>query len=461
MKTLDFILFGATGDLAMRKIFPSLFAAFRDGFLPHSLRIIATSRSEFSKAEFESELQRRSKIHIEHCDEKIWGDFTHHIHYVSTDLNKNLENLKEMLGNGSENIVIYLSISPEFFIKACKNLAAISLNDERVKIVLEKPLGRDLKSCNDINDEIAKYYKEEQIYRIDHYLGKESIQNILFLRAYNPFLSSLWNKEHIECVEITVFETLGVENRGEFYERMGALRDMLQNHMLQILSLVSMKIPQTLNADSIRVAKCEILKSLKTWDKENLKNNAIRAQYAKSGELRGYVEEENVAKDSKTETFCAIKTELLDENWRGVPFYLRTGKRMAKSFVQVVITFKNNATHTNKLIISLQPQSNISLNLAVKKIGKNTEYEEKMLNLNLDSKDSMQPYERLILDVIDNNPTSFNHKAELEAAWKWTDPILESWQNDESPLYYYPAGSHGPMESFSLLQKDGHSWHNA
>ncbi|RTK07400.1 glucose-6-phosphate dehydrogenase [Campylobacter jejuni] len=466
MKSFDFILFGATGDLAMRKIFPSLYQAYVDGFLSHIGKMIATGRSMLNVDEFKDKMNHKSKIHIKNCDNKKWEEFAHNIDYLSINLNetKDFELLKEKISNKSKNIVIYFSISPEFFIKACKNLASVDLNNDRVKIILEKPLGMDLKSCQAINNEIAQYYNEKQIYRIDHYLGKESIQNLLILRRFNPIFTSLWKKDYIDYVEVSVFETLGVESRGEFYDSTGALRDMIQNHILQILSLVAMKIPNTLNAESIRSSKLQLLKSLKPLSDEDIKSNVIRAQYSQSGEFKGYLDEDHVKENSQTETFVAIKAELLDENWKNVPFYIRTGKRMANSFAQIIICFKDQqdqSTHPNKLIIRLQPENQISLNLKVKKIGKTMDCEENNLILNLNSTSVMQPYERLILDVIEGNQASFNHKEELEAAWTWVDPILENWKNNKTPLYSYFAGSWGPKESFDLIQKDQHEWHNA
>ncbi|AXP08688.1 glucose-6-phosphate dehydrogenase [Campylobacter hepaticus] len=465
MQNFRFVLFGATGDLAMRKIFPSLYQAFLDDLLPSMGRIIATSRSSFNTEQFIGELNNRSKIHIKNYNDKKWEEFTHIITYLSINLN-NMEDfyyLQKELGHTNQNIVIYFSVSPEFFMKACKNLTLVHLNQANVKIILEKPLGMDLQSCQAINNEIAKYYNENQIYRIDHYLGKESIQNLLFLRSYNPIFTSLWNKEHIDYIEISVFETLGVESRGEFYDNTGALRDMVQNHILQILSLVAMKIPQNFDAQSIREAKLNLLKNLKPLSDEDMKNNVIRAQYIKSGEFKAYLAEDNVKNNSQTETFVAIKAELLEENWEGVPFYIRTGKRMADSFAQIVIYFKNKELlnlHPNKLIIRLQPDNEISLNLKVKKIGKTMEYEEKNLILNLNNSSIMQPYERLILDAIEGNQTSFNHKEELEAAWIWIDPILENWKANKTPLYFYLAGSWGPKEVFDFIKQDGHEWHN-
>lgn len=272
----------------------------------------------------------------------------------------------------------------------------------------------------------------------------------------------MWDKEHIAYVEITIFETLGVETRGEFYDNTGALRDMVQNHILQILSLIAMKIPKNLDVNSIRESKLELLKKLKPLKKEEIQKQVIRAQYDKGTEFKAYLAEDSVKQKSQTETFVAIKAQIEDSMWLDVPFYIRTGKRMAESFAQIVISFKNEnlQSYTNKLIIRLQPDNHITLKLRTKKVGKSMELEEKTLNLNLENTLAMQPYERLILDVIEGNQVSFNHKEELESAWRWLDPILENWKNNESKLYYYPSGSWGPKEAFDLVRQNSHEWHN-
>ncbi|MCX2683804.1 glucose-6-phosphate dehydrogenase [Campylobacter sp. MIT 21-1685] len=462
MRDFSFVLFGATGDLAMRKIFPALYEAYKKDLLHKNARFIATGRTILDDKGFLEELEAKSKIHIQDCDEKKWEEFVAKIHYLSIDLNR-MEDfyiLKEIVCNENEDLVIYFSISPEFFIKTCENLARIGLNTSRVRIVLEKPLGVDLHSCKEINDKIARYYQEEQIYRIDHYLGKESVQNIMFLRAYNPLFSSVWNKEHIACVEISVFETLGIQARGEFYDRMGALRDMLQNHMLQILCLVAMQLPKTLDAQSLRAAKLKLLQSLKPFDEKALQTQVIKAQYTANKQCKGYLEELNVQAHSQTETFVALKTEILDTNWLGVPFYLRTGKRMANSFAHIVLHFKSKPNiKANKLIISLQPRNELYITIQLKQSGRSMQTQEQALLLNLDEQNSMYPYESLILDAIEANLVSFNHKEELEAAWTWLNPLLQTWHTKK--LFYYPSLSWGPQEAFSLIENDGFEWYNS
>ncbi|KGI55556.1 glucose-6-phosphate dehydrogenase [Campylobacter sp. MIT 97-5078] len=457
----DFILFGASGDLAMRKIFPSLFQIYSSNFLTPSVRIIASARSKLSEIEFKEVLNVKAKIHIKNINEQKWQEFLKKISYISIELNKYEDFLAlKQSSRKNANVVIYFSISPEFFIKACKNLALIGFNNQRVKIVLEKPLGMDLHSCKAINTEIAKYYKEKQIYRIDHYLGKESVQNILYLRKYNGLLQNIWNNKHIAYVEISVFETLGVENRGEFYDKTGALRDMLQNHMIQILSLLTLKMPSKLNSTSLRRAKCKLLKELKPFSKQDIKENVIRAQYTQNGKFKGYLDEAHIQPNSKTESYVALKAFIDNKTWQGVPFYLRTGKRMKEQFVQIVLHFKGQE-NTNKLVINLQPHNFIALNLRLKKEGIATYKEENLfIQNNYGEGRVTQPYESLIKDAINGNLSSFNHQEELESSWLWLDNIIKAFAANELPLYHYAAGSFGPKEAEKLIQKDGNTWLN-
>lgn len=471
MSCFDFILFGATGDLAMRKLFPSLFQAYSNNLINKNIQIIATGRTEMDTQEFIEKLNTYSRVHIRGWDEDLWSEFTDKIQYKSIDI-QNKEEFRYLKENiKTENVIIYLSISPKFFKDVCENLAYVALNSKFVKIVLEKPLGVDLNSCIKINDGISKYFKEEQIYRIDHYLGKESVQNILTLRLANSFLESLLNKKHIKNVQITIFEQLGVEARGEFYDQMGALRDMIQNHIVQIMCLIGMELPLTFDAQSIRNKKLEFIKSLKRFEKSELENFIIRGQYTKNGEFNGYKDEYRIKSSSTTETFVALKTEINHEKWEGVPFYLRTGKRMAHQFVEVVFVFKEGdkdkvslfGKYPNKLIIKLQPEHSINLSLRVKKMGKDMKLERRNLSLDLLEKSNsrhMEAYERLILDLIDNDSTFFNHKDELEASWQWLTPVLESFRDNEIPLYLYPANTLGPKEADSFIKKDGNSWNN-
>ncbi|CAM2750085.1 glucose-6-phosphate dehydrogenase [Helicobacter felis] len=442
MREGHFILLGATGDLALRKIFPALYRAYEDRLLTPS--ILATGRSRFSREEFLQTLDTKVKARLKICDPASWESFTQQIDYVAMDLTR-AEDFKVLKTRPLHpNTLIYFSIAPEFFATACVHLAQVGLNAPEVKIVLEKPLGVDLHSARAIHKSIAQHYQESQIYRIDHYLGKQSVQNLLYLRASNPLLQTFWSKDYIDHVQISVCETLGVESRGGFYDPMGALRDMLQNHMLQMLALLTMPLPASLNANSIRQAKLSLLQSLKPLESQHLAKQVIRAQYSAHGDFIGYRQEPHVNPQSQTETFVALKLEITRSEWVGVPFYLRTGKRMGDSFVEVVVSFKGGGS----LVFRIQPNPAISLNL----------HASTPLVLQSALESGMDAYQRLILDAFDSNQSAFNHQDELEAAWVWLDPILQAWQANKTPLYFYPAGSFGPQEAFELLEREGRTW---
>ncbi|WP_104690900.1 glucose-6-phosphate dehydrogenase [Helicobacter heilmannii] len=436
MQECCFILLGATGDLALRKIFPALFKASQAGLSP---TITACARSPLNTPEFLDKLSAKAKEYIKDPGFKAWADFTSKISYISLDFN-NQEDFNA-LRSTHPNTIIYFSIAPAFFAKACQNLAAVGLNAPNVKIVLEKPLGTNLQSCKDICTQIGKYFKEEQIYRIDHYLGKQSVQNLFYLRHKNSFLAGLLGAHYLDHVQISVLETLGVESRGGFYDPMGALRDMLQNHMLVMLALST--IPANTPLEHTRQAKLEMLRSLKPFNKETLKSQVVRGQYTTGGGFKAYTEEDQVNPHSQTETFVALKLELEHPSWRGVPFYLRTGKRMGASLVQVVFVFKGPP---QALVYTIQPQC--SLELQLQGMG--------ALKSALDA--GMDAYERLILEVVAGNQTPFNHQDELEAAWHFVDPILQSWQENLIPLLPYAATSFGPKAAFDLLKQDNREW---
>ncbi len=462
LKKFNFILFGATGDLAMRKLIPSLFAAFSDGLTHKEGKIVALGRQEISREEFLTLLNQKSKIHIKNVKEQIWAEFLQNIDYTSINILKpdDFKKIAPMLAKDAQS-VIYLSVAPEFFAKACANLAKVGLNGKDFRIVLEKPLGTDLASCQKIHEEIGKHFSEEQIYRIDHYLGKQSVMNILNLRLENPIFEFLWNKEFIQSIEITIAETLGVEGRGEFYDATGALRDMLQNHILQILCMVAMEIPQSLQGEEMRTKKLEILANLKPIEIERIGETIILGQYTNTDGVAAYLDEPNVPSDSRTETFVAMRAQINLPRWEGVPFYLRTGKRLASKVARVVVNFKNiekNASGANQLVINLQPKNDICLSAYTR--NKNR-IEEKALLLDLaDKYGSIDAYECLLLDAIDGNPAKFNHRNELEVAWTWLTPVIESMRAYKVPVYTYLPGSWGPNHTKKLVRRDGNSWNN-
>lgn len=416
----DFILFGATGDLASRMILPALYDAQSDDLLHKDFRIIATGRSKLSNAEFIEKL--REKINID--DFSKWDEFVKRIIYVDIDINSldDFLKLKNILRNDILSI-IYFSVSPSFFIKCCENLSKLNMNDDNKIIVLEKPLGMSLNECKSINTEIAKHYKEEQIYRIDHYLGKRMVKELFDMRKTNKELDELINQA--TRIELSAKECLGVLNRGEFYDTCGALRDMLQNHLLQMLSLLLIDT----SASDLRKAKSEFFKSLARFSKEDLKNNVIKAQYTQNLDSKSYKDELNVSPNSRTETFVCVKTTLDKGRFKGVPIYLRTGKRMSEKITYFTIFLKNS----NYLKIVISPTEEIKLYSSNDELIKSYEPSFKE-----DKK--LKAYARIILRLISKDLNFFNEKEELESAWEWVQPIIDF---DDFAMYEYKAYTDG------------------
>lgn len=471
----DLVLFGATGDLAMRKLLPCLYQAHVAGLLHPEGRILGVSRSELDTAGFLAKVETNSKIHVkQNFSDEAWASFIRRLEYLKVDVTKKddfiaLGDLVKARKN-TENVVIYLSTAPKFFAQACENLAEIGLNADNVRVVLEKPLGTDLASSQQINTDVARYFKEEQIYRIDHYLGKESLQNLLALRFANVMFEPLWNNKYIESVQLTIAEQLGVEERGEFYDITGALRDMVQNHLMQMLCMTAMEAPASLDADAVRDEKVKVIKSLKPLTIESVNENVIRGQYVAANGMNGYLEEVDVPKDSFTETYVAIKAEIENERWKGVPFYLRTGKRMAGKVAEIVLNFRplqnhifdNSQPAPNRLVIELQPTESVRLYTQVKTPGAGNKVEVTSIGVDLGTAVEgrrAEAYERLLLDVINGKLALFNRRDELEAAWEYVMPILENWANNTTPPHAYEAHSWGPEAARVLLARDGNKWH--
>lgn len=468
----DLVLFGATGDLAMRKLLPCLYQAHVAGLLHPEGRILGVSRSELDTAGFLSKVETNSKIHIkQNFSDEAWTSFIQRIEYLKVDVTEKgdfiaLGDLVKARKN-TENVVIYLSTAPKFFAQACENLAEIGLNADNVRVVLEKPLGTDLASSQQINTDVARYFKEEQIYRIDHYLGKESLQNLLALRFANVIFEPLWNNKYIESVQLTIAEQLGVEERGEFYDITGALRDMVQNHIVQMLCFTAMERPKSLAADDVRDEKLKVIQSLKPLN--DIDKQAIRGQYAPLAGLNGYTQEHKVPAGSRTETYVAIKAEIENERWKGVPFYLRTGKRMAGKVAEIVLNFRplqnhifdNSQPAPNRLVIELQPTESIRLYTQVKTPGAGNKVEVTPIGVDLGTAVEgrrAEAYERLLLDVINGKLALFNRRDELEAAWAWLTPVLEHWAASPVPPHLYPAGSRGVEAARAMLAENGDLW---
>ncbi len=368
--------------------------------------------------------------------------------------------------------VHYLATAPDLFEPIAANLESAGLAGDDARIVLEKPIGHSLDSALEINEAIGAVFPESRIYRIDHYLGKETVQNLMALRFANALFEPIWRAGHIDHVQITVAETLGVENRGGYYDHAGAMRDMLQNHLLQLLCLVAMEAPVRFDAKHIRGEKVKVLEALKPITGNDVLDKTVRGQYG-AGRIGGhdvpaYYFEPNIDNDSDTETFVAVQAEVDNWRWAGVPFYLRTGKRMARKRSEIIITFKQvphllfKKGEVNRLVISLQPEECISLQLMAKAPGKGMQLEPVELDLNLahafSSTRRWEAYERLLLDVIEGDSTLFMRRDEVEAAWRWVDPILEGWQGHYRKPRPYPAGEDGPEQARQLVERHGHQW---
>lgn len=471
LNNFDLVIFGATGDLAMRKLLPSLYQAHAAGLLHPEGRILGVSRSDLSRDEFLAKVQSHSQIHIkQHFSEQAWQSFLARLDYLSVDVTRpeRFTALANKIQTRDTHcpIIIYLSTAPKFFANTCERLAQVGLNNERVRIVLEKPLGTDLASSQQINHDIAQHFAENQIYRIDHYLGKESLQNLLSLRFGNIFFEPIWHKDYVQSIEITVAEQLGVEERGEFYDITGALRDMVQNHMIQMLCFAAMERPKSLNADDVRDEKLKVLNALVPMSEADVEQNVIRAQYSRSGSLNAYTEELNVPSDSHTETYVAIRAHINTPRWQGVPFYLRTGKRLPVRTAYIALYFKPQTNglfgqHANRLVISLQPDETIDATLYVKQVGSGLEVEAATMRLDMGTISTQRradAYELLLREVIDGRLNLFNRRDELEQAWAWFMPVLNHWENNTTPPHQYPAATWGPAAAQALLARDGNCW---
>jgi len=480
-KPTDIIIFGAYGDLSFRKLIPALYHLFSDGYLEEESRIISVSRQKLSRKEHIKLTKEKLSefIEKESFSNEVFDKFKEIIYSVYVDFadNDSYKDLKKILDESSnEDRVSYLSTSPNFFGDICKSLSHWELIKPTSRVVLEKPIGKDLESAREINNEVLKYFNENQIYRIDHYLGKNTVQNILALRFANRIIMPLWDATNIDHIQITVAESVGVEGRAGYYDQYGAMRDMIQNHLMQLLCLVAMEPPCSLDANSIRDEKVKVLRSLRPITRENVAANTVRAQYS-SGSINGqpvpgYLDNKDI-EESLTETFAALRVDIDNWRWNGVPFYIRSGKRMEKRNSEIVIQFKdvpysifqNNGepVSSNKLVITLQPEESITLSLInkVPELSENMRLEEVDLELISPSstKRKNEAYERLLLDVVRSNPTLFMRLDEVESAWKWVDSILEAWEDNIVPMKKYAAGTNGPSAGVQLIAKDGRDWH--
>jgi len=477
-KAATLLLFGATGDLARRMLLPSLYGLDADGLLPDGLRIVGTARTDLNDADFHQRAQKALQQYLpdDFYQAEIAQRFLDRLSYVAVDANRleDFPKLAAAVGDCGPGVAIFLSTAPSLFKPTIDGLASVGLTCATVRMALEKPLGSDLASSRQINDAVAAAFPEERTFRIDHYLGKETVQNLLALRFANSLFEPLWNAAHIAHVQITVAETVGVEGRADYYDGAGALRDMVQNHMLQLLSLVAMEPPTSFDATAVRDEKVKVLRSLRPLEPAD----SVIGQYAKGavdGEpVPGYAEE--IGRDSQTETFVAMKAHVDNWRWKDVPFYLRTGKRMPVRDTEILIQFKpvpydifarrGASTRPNSLLISLQPEETISLELMAKTPGLGRDgvrLREVPLNLGLANAFSEYrrriAYERLLLDLIDGDPTLFVRRDEVEAQWAWVDRIRAGWAEAGSSPKPYAAGTWGPSAAIALAERDGVSWH--
>jgi glucose-6-phosphate 1-dehydrogenase len=481
LASCDFIIFGGTGDLSVRKLLPSLLFRDRDSQLGQDTRIILVSRASGNTQEVIDLTIKQMKTHLggEAIDKEIWTKFLKRLFFMPIDAlgEKGWSELKDFLGHSKTTIrIFYLATGPDLFESICQKLASHGLNSHHSRVVVEKPIGHDLESALHVNEGIGKIFKESQIFRVDHYLGKEAVQNLLALRFANAIFESVWNRSAIDHVQITVAESVGVDTRGSYYDKSGALRDMLQNHMIQLLCLIAMEPPEKFNPDDIRDAKLRVLRALKPIEHHSISSMSVRGQY-RSGNIEGKVvqgyQEDIGGHTSRTETFVALKVEIENWRWAGVPFYLRTGKRLQERKSEIVIQFRpvphnifsgvSGDVAGNRLVVRLQPNEGIKLHLMSKDPGPGA-MRLRSSALNITYADAfhtryLDAYERLLMDVVAGNTTLFMRRDEVEAAWRWIMPLIDGWENSSELPRPYSSGSWGPSAAIALIERDGRTWH--
>ncbi|HZC18482.1 MAG TPA: glucose-6-phosphate dehydrogenase, partial [Rubrobacteraceae bacterium] len=482
------VIFGASGDLTARKLVPALYDLAAQRRLPMEFTVVGVSRTRMSHDEFRKKLRGALDQHRPgHVTEDVWDAFSRGIFYLPGDSTKSqtyrelkgfLKELDGEWGTGG-NRIFYLSSSPSLFATVAEKLGEAGMNEGEnggwARLVIEKPFGRDLESARELNTDIRRYFGERQIYRIDHYLGKETVQNIMALRFSNGIFEPVWNQHYVDHVQITVAEDLGIAARGAFYEEAGALRDIVQNHLMQVLCLTAMEPPVALEAESVREEKVKVLKAVRRIPEEEVDKFAVRGQYASGWvwgeEVPGYREEKNVAPDSTTETYVALKLFIDNWRWAGVPFYVRTGKRLPKRATEIVVQFKptphtlfakgeTEGLEPNVLVVRIQPEEGVSMRIGAKVPG--VGFRVRSVNMELlygtaFLEEVPDAYQRLLLDLMLGDPTLFIRSDETEEAWDILDPVLRAWA-EKKEITLYPAGSWGPEEAEELLRRDGRKW---
>ncbi|KUP23317.1 glucose-6-phosphate dehydrogenase [Paenibacillus sp. DMB5] len=483
-----FFIFGATGDLARRKLFPAIYSLYREGKLTHDFAVIGVARRPRTQEEFREDVKEsiREFCRYQVADAAEWNDFVQHFEYKSLDIN-NVDGFRELSAQTElleqkfqipGNRMFYLALAPELFGSVSFNLKAGGMLQGAGwnRLVIEKPFGYNLESAEQLNEQIRQVFKEEEIYRIDHYLGKEMVQNIEVIRFANAFFEPLWNNKHIANIQITLGETVGVEERGGYYDHAGALRDMGQNHILQLLTMIAMEPPSRLLAEDIRDEKVKVLRSLRPYSSsEEVRENVVRGQYTqglyKGKSLPAYRQEDKVDPESNTETYFAARIFVDNFRWAGVPFYIRTGKRLPVKTTEVVVEFKGMPTNVylgqkhklepNLLVIRVNPMEGIYVKINAKKPGSESEIQPLamdfcqscMVGIN-----SPEAYERLLHDAARGDSTYFTRWDEVSSAWSFVDRIAQAWKEESNDLASYPAGSWGPVEADQLLAQEGFHW---
>jgi len=482
------IIFGASGDLTHRKLMPALWSLYAARTLPEPFAILCTARTELSDAAFRAKVREgvREFARLKPPSDLVWDRFVSSVHYVASDpsgaelygrLRERLEAMERAHG-GPANRLFYCATPPSLYDDIVANLGAAGLGRPQsgwTRLIVEKPFGRDLGSARALNRRMAGVFREDQIYRIDHYLGKETVQNILVFRFANGMFEPVWNRNHVAEVQITVAETIGVEGRGSYYEESGALRDMMQNHLLQLLCLIAMEAPVTFDAGAVRDEKNKVMQAIRPIDPGKVDESALRAQYTagyvNGKPVPGYRQEKGVKPDSITETYAALRLKVDNWRWAGVPFYLRTGKRLAKRVSEIVIRFHRTphmifrrdpaGVEPNRLVIRIQPDEGISLTVVAKTPGPDLKLGPVTLDFKYGEVFGGEPpeaYERLLLDAIHGDPTLYARGDWVEHAWTLLQPVLDAWSDTANGLAMYEAGTWGPPEADEFIARDGGAW---
>jgi glucose-6-phosphate 1-dehydrogenase len=480
-KACDFTIFGVLGDLSRRKLVPSLYQLDKVGLLDKDTRIIGVARHELSQDDFVAKMRESLETFVkEELDQEVVERLLARLHYVliNLDLPDEYKRLVEVVDQEKRVLINYFSVAPFLFDDICKGLAHANIVTQETRVVLEKPIGRNLETSREINDTVAKVFAEEQIYRIDHYLGKETVMNLLALRFANSIFTTNWDHNTIDHVQITVAEEVGIEGRWGYFDESGQTRDMVQNHLMQILTLVAMEPPVNMDGDSIRNEKLKVLKALRPITVDTVEEKTVRGQYIsgfiKGQAVPGYLEEDGGNPKSTTESFVALRVDIDNWRWADVPFYLRTGKRLTTKRSEVVINFKRLPHNIfkdsykklphNKLIIRLQPDEGVEIEMMnkVPGIGKGIKLQKTVLDLSFSDAFAGErvadAYERLILETMHGNQSLFIRRDEVERSWQWIDTIQNAWEQSNEPPKQYPAGTWGPVSSVALLARDGREW---